>query len=236
MRLTAHQPAYLPGPRLLHKLASCDAFVLLDHLPWSHGSFEARNKIRTAQGEQWLSVPVLHGAQAHADMLVAPGNWTRKHYRAIEMNYARANYWPGIKDDIAHLYARLKEEPRIVEVCEMTLEPLFLELVVGGHHDYYRSSEMETSGSGWEMLLGLCNSLGATEFLFGGCGRGYMTEQATRAFLDAGVKPLYQTWHVREYRQCYEPFMGDMSALDILLNLGPHDGAELVAQSGGWAE
>ena len=235
MRLTAHQPSYLPGPRLLHKLASCDAFVLLDHLPWSHGSFEARNRIRTAQGEQWLSVPVLHGAQSHADMLVAPGSWARKHYRAIEMNYSRANYWPRFRDDIEYLYSRLKEEQRFVEVCEMTLEPLFLELA-GGRHDYHRASELEVVGAGWEMLLNLCKSLGATEFLFGACGRDYMTQQATLAFIDAGVKPLYQTWHWREYRQCYGPFMQDMSALDILLNVGQREGSELVRACGSWSQ
>jgi hypothetical protein len=64
MMLTGHQPNYLPYPGFFEKVARADRFVVVDDVQfvkrgpfgWMH-----RNRIRTdsAQGWDWLSVPVL---------------------------------------------------------------------------------------------------------------------------------------------------------------------------------
>jgi hypothetical protein len=59
MILTAHQPAYLPWLGLFHKIAISDAFCYFDDVQYQVKDWNNRNKIKTAGGEVWLTVPVL---------------------------------------------------------------------------------------------------------------------------------------------------------------------------------
>ena len=58
MIITAHQPAYLPWLGLIHKIAISDVYVFLDNVQFEKNSFTNRNKIKTANGPIWLTVPV----------------------------------------------------------------------------------------------------------------------------------------------------------------------------------
>jgi len=55
-----HQPQYLPYLGFFHKLLHCDVFVALDNVQFLRRGFQNRNKIKTKQGWQWLTVPVVH--------------------------------------------------------------------------------------------------------------------------------------------------------------------------------
>ena len=58
MILTAHQPVYLPWIGLFHKIYLADQFCWFDIAQYQKRDFNNRNKIKTAQGELWLTVPV----------------------------------------------------------------------------------------------------------------------------------------------------------------------------------
>ena len=60
MRLAAHQPQYLPWLGYFHKMDGADLFVLLDTVQYKKNEWQNRNRIRTATGWQWLTVPVHH--------------------------------------------------------------------------------------------------------------------------------------------------------------------------------
>ena len=56
-----HQPDFLPYLGFFHRLLHADLFVLLDHVQFvTNGSrsWTHRDKIKTAQGERWLTVGV----------------------------------------------------------------------------------------------------------------------------------------------------------------------------------
>ena len=70
--LAAHQPNFLPWLGLFHKVGQADVWVLADDVQYSRGSLTNRNRIRTADGWQWLTVPVLDaGPGPAADMRCA---------------------------------------------------------------------------------------------------------------------------------------------------------------------
>src|SRR5215470_5119272 len=94
MVLTIHQPAYLPWLGYFDRIAQSDAFIFLDNVQFERNSFTNRNRIKTANGPIWLTVPVrLNG---HLDQTILATeiderrDWRRKHLRAIEQNYRRA--------------------------------------------------------------------------------------------------------------------------------------------------
>ena len=58
MILTAHQPVYIPWLGLFQKIQSADLFCFFDIVQYQKKDFNNRNKIKTMNGEMWLSVPV----------------------------------------------------------------------------------------------------------------------------------------------------------------------------------
>ena len=91
MMLSAHQPAYLPWLGYLDKIASADVFVFLDDVQFEKNSFINRNRIKTSQGAQWLTVPVRMKGHMYATLLNTSMDdsqpWRRKHLAAVALNY-----------------------------------------------------------------------------------------------------------------------------------------------------
>ena len=58
MIVSIHQPAYNPWLGYLDKLSNSDIFIYLDTVQFEKNSFINRNKIKTPQGELWLTIPV----------------------------------------------------------------------------------------------------------------------------------------------------------------------------------
>lgn len=94
MILSIHQPAYLPWLGYFDRIARSDKFVYLDNVQFERNSFINRNRIKTANGPIWLTIPVRlkeHFNKTIADIEIdARQNWKRKHLRSIEQNYRHA--------------------------------------------------------------------------------------------------------------------------------------------------
>ncbi len=81
--LAAHQPNYMPWLGLFYKLGQADVWVVGDDVQYTRHGLINRNRIRTATGWQWLTVPVLtrgRGLQSICDVLMdTTQTWQRKH-------------------------------------------------------------------------------------------------------------------------------------------------------------
>ena len=54
-----HQPQYLPWLGIIDRIIKSDIFVMLDNVPYSKNYFYNRNRIKTANGWNWITAPVL---------------------------------------------------------------------------------------------------------------------------------------------------------------------------------
>ena len=50
------QPGYMPNLNFFKKIQSCDVFVYLDNVQFSKDSFDNRNRIKTQNGVEWITV------------------------------------------------------------------------------------------------------------------------------------------------------------------------------------
>ncbi len=223
MRVTIHQPEHWPWLGFFDKAQRADVLVILDNVPFRKNYFQNRNRIRSAAGAQWLTVPVLisgHTGQLINEVVInnaGEPHWRKKHFVALRQNYGRAEFWRSHEDFIAQLYERewaLLSELN-VHIVSYLLKCLSIETAV------VRSSELAVSGTKSELLLDVCKKLDATEYLSGISGQEYLN---LKAFENAGVGIQFQEFHHPIYKQCYSPFVPCLSVLDLLLNHGPASG------------
>lgn len=215
--VTIHQPECFPWLGFLDKAAQADVFVLLDDAQYSKNYFNNRNKVRTAQGWTWLTIPVEtagKAAQTFAEAGMAGDGWRRKHLATWTQSYGASKFGPAHLPFLEDLYAR--PLTRLGEFNTAAIRYLFEQF--GVKAEVRLSSELGCEGAATDKLLALCRRLGATEYLSGISGKDYLDESK---FAAAGIKVRYQDFHHPVYAQRFEPFLPAMSSFDLLFNHGP---------------
>ncbi len=213
-----HQPQYWPWLPYLLKIAESDVFVILDSVAFQKNGLQNRNRIKTSQGAQWLTVPVRQKlGQSLQEVEIDPtSSWRRKHWDALLQNYGKASAFSDYSKELEQLYAA--PWTRLAELNIRTLELLLRWLKIDTR--LMRSSEMTASGKGSDLILALCREAGASTYISGVGGKDYLDEAS---FAKAGIQLVYRPPLLpRPYPQQHPKagFIADLSALDILLNCG----------------
>jgi hypothetical protein len=217
--VSINQPGYLPWLGYFHRIAVSDLHIVLDHVQFEKNSFTNRNKIRTKDGWQWLTVPLrTKGHFGSLDInrveVELTSNWAKKHWGAISQNYGKAPFFTSHAPYFEQLFQR--QWTRLNDLLWDTTGYILREF--GIRTPLRRSSEMNPQGHKDELVLDLCRKAGATHYLSGALGREYLREPP---FAEAGIRVSYQAYRHPQYPQLpggFEPFMG---AIDLLLNHGP---------------
>ena len=226
MLVTIHQPNYLPWSGFFHKWLISDAFIILDTVQYHKNEWQNRNRIKTANGAHWLTVPVSYRfPQTIREVGIATPNWARKQVSAIEQAYARAPYldayWPPLKEVLLRPWDGIS--PLNTEIIRTLGE--MLECTAPLH----LASEMETASvDPTERLIALCQELKGDAYLSGREGRGYL--EADR-FSQTGIDLWFQEVEAPHYPQLHGEFISHLSVIDMLFNLGPAT-SEIILQMG----
>lgn len=227
MIVAIHQPNFLPWPGFFHKWQTCDAFVVLDTVQFHKNEWQNRNRIKTAQGARWLTVPVVHRfPQRISEVEIAGGPWVRKISDSVEQAYARAPYldafWPDIRAILQQGHAMLS--PMNVALIRE------LGRMAGCTAPMYLASEMRTrSEDPTRRLVELCRELGADAYLSGREGRHYLDRAP---FAEAGLDLWFQEVEAPVYPQLHGTFVSHLSILDMLFNVGK-EAADMIRAMGG---
>lgn len=219
MIVSINQPAYLPWLGYFHRIAVSDVHVVLDHVQFEKNSFTNRNKVRTADGWCWLTVPV-RTAGKFGDLPINrieidnEKPWGRKHWSTLRLNYARAPYFQDHARFFDDIYQRswTKLSDLVIEVTRYLLDTFGIQTKL------IFSSQLAIAGKKEELLLNLCRELGATEYLSGPLGRNYLRQEV---FHSHAISVRYDDYQHPTYPQAYSGFEPFMAAIDLLFNVGP---------------
>lgn len=212
-----HQPCYIPWLGYFHKIAGCDLFVFLDSVQYAKNSLTNRNRVKTASGWCWLTVPVQRKSLTDTKICeVEVSNatdWGERHWRTLKQNYAKAEHFDEYRsffqEALSTRWVHLAELNKymIRGVCSLLgLEARFVD-----------SSSLDAQGEKTELLVNICREVGADTYLSGRGAKGYMVEER---FREAGIALKYQDFVHPEYRQLYGPFIPSLSIVDMLFNEG----------------
>ena len=213
-----HQPQYLPYLGFFHKIVHSDIFVLLDDVQFNKGGFQNRNKLKTSQGWQWITVPVLHDSkQLIRDVRINNEvSWQRKHWAALKTNYAPAPFFDQLSSDLHEI---LHREWNSLSDLNNTLTEWAMS-ALGIDTPTILSSTLKHSSEGTQRLIEICRELGASRYLSGPGGKNYMDLEA---FSEASISVTWQDFHSPTYEQVFSEagFQPDMAIVDALFCCGP---------------
>lgn len=203
-----------------------DRFLLVDHAQFEKKSFQNRNRIRSPSGALLLTVPVVTSrrfTQRIVDVEIADdgGRWRRKHWFSIRDCYRRARYFRKYADFFEDLYATAWN--RLVDlnlaVISYLVECLDLPAPL-------RTTALPPLGAGNQLLIDLCDTFRASEYVSGPGGRAYVDGDLLSAH---GIRNSYSTFRPPRYQQLHEPFLPNLSAVDLLFTQGPEAPRYLAA-------
>jgi hypothetical protein len=220
MKVSIHQPAYLPWLGYFHKIEASDIFVILDKTQFEKNSFNNRNKIKTLNGPIWLTVPVQTTGKFKENMLtdvkIADNSiWSKKHWKSIELNYKKAPYFDEYHLEFKNLYER--DWIYLTELCHEMLK-IFVR-ILGIKTEIILSSDMKNAESTkTQLLINICKELDATIYISGILGKNYINEDG---FNKENIKLIFQEYRHPIYNQLHEDFLPYMSIIDLLFNEGP---------------
>ncbi len=219
-RVAVIQSNYVPWKGYFDIVNLVDEFVVYDSVQYTRRDWRNRNRIKTPQGLRWLTIPVeVKGNyfQRINETRVSDPRWARRHWRSLSRNYAHALFFDEYRLWLEELYLGSDDvllsainERFIRGICELLGITTRISL----------SPAEEPGGEKSERLVQLCERAGATEYVSGPAGRGYLEEQR---FARAGIAVTYMDYSdYPEYPQLFPPFEQEVSILDLILNTGPH--------------
>lgn len=223
MRVAIHQPHFLPWLGYMHRMAQADLFVLLDHVQFERRNYQNRTMIRMNGEARWLTVPVVQVSQKERIVDKAVDNrldgakwWAGGHFLTLRHAYGRAGFFGEYAAALRTIFDTRWE--RLVDLNAAALE--LLRDALGIRTPIVKSSELAVEGAKADLILNVCQTVGADALLAGlGGSRGYLDVDT---FARAGVRIDFHEFKHPVYPQCGPaPFIAGLSAIDLLFNCGP---------------
>lgn len=212
------QSNYIPWKGYFDLIAAVDEFILYDDMQYTRRDWRNRNQIKTSQGLQWLTVPVMVKGKYHQKIKetdIDGFDWTKKHWQALALNYRRAPYFTEIASWLEPLYhvnsyTNLSQLNRhfIEAVCAY----LKIKTIISNSWDYLLIDGKT------ERLVDLCLQVNGSEYISGPAAKDYIVE---KQFTEHNIK---LTWFdytgYPEYPQLWGEFSHGVTILDLLFNTG----------------
>jgi len=225
MKVSIQQPEFFPWTGFFNKIHQADLTVVLDSVQFKKRYFENRCRIVVDDQFQWLTVPVITKGRYHQTIFEVNINndedWGAKTYKKLIHTYGNAPYWDDHEPFLETVF-KTRTWDRLVALNMEIIQYLCTCLNLSFNHVY--ASQIGSVETGSELILDLCQKVGATTYLSGAAGKDYLDEQA---FKNAGINLVYQDFEQQAYTPFKGSYIGAASVFDALMSLGP-DAAQLV--------
>lgn len=221
MKVVILQPSYIPWRGYFDQIRRADLFIFYDDVQYDKHGWRNRNQIKTAQGKQWLTIPVhsagvTQGRPIREIEIDWSRPWAGSHWKALTFAYARAPYFRRYAEVLEPFYQR--HDRFLADFTIPLTIALSRELGIA-HTRFLRSSELEgITGEKTDRLIQILQRVGATSYLSGPSARDYLEPEK---FAAAGIPFEYMEYRYPEYPQLYPPYDPHVSILDLLFMTGP---------------
>jgi hypothetical protein len=222
-----HQPDFLPYLGFFHRLLAADVFVVLDTAQFVDGTSQCwmhRDKIKTPQGEKWLSLSIKKPPRDTAirDVMLSDAvDWRTGNLNLLQANYRKAPHFGEVYSRLEQLYACKCESMmdfnlKSIEML-MTLFDIKIPMVF--------ASDLDVRGRKNDLLVDILKKTAATHYLSGVGARAYFD---SAPFMEANVEVVWQDFTHPIYPQLHGDFVPCLSSIDLLFNCGIEKSREIL--------
>ena len=218
MIISVNQPYFAPYPGFFFKAHLSDYFVILDDVQFPRRTtWITRNRFKNDQGTLWMTIPVWKkglGLQQIREVRIChTGNWKKKHLHSFQSAYAHA---PFLKDHVNLLEQIFSQQYDLLidlnmEIINYIMDFLRIETRI------VLMSELDVWGKGTPLIIDICKSLGANQFLVQSSAITYYNPVQ---FKSAGLELVSFKKPEYIYPQMRGDFIANLSILDMMLTCG----------------
>jgi len=226
MRVGIIQPNYLPWRGYFDFINQVDLFILLDDVQYTERDWRNRNLIRSSQGLQWISVPVIHTSRSqliNETRIDYSQKWADKQLQTLKHSYGKTLYFDKYIDKLRAILNT--EYPSISTLDTELIAWVCSELDITT--PLVHSSELHVSGSKTDRLINILKQVGGTAYLSGPAAKDYLDVDM---FRKEKIALEYKTYSYKEYPQLHSGFVGNVSIIDLLFNCGINSGEYLKCE------
>lgn len=212
------QSNYIPWKGYFDIINDVDLFIFYDDVQYTKNDWRNRNKLKTTNGSEWISIPV----SASSDTLIYEVGfqnlqWTTKHFKTLTALYSKAPYFKRYKDFLEYVYMERKWSG-LSEVNQFLIKTISCDFL-GIKAQFADSRSYEIEGKKMERLMSLLKYSGASTYISGPAAKDYIDKER---FKDEDIDLIYKDYtKYIEYEQFHPPFDHNVSILDLLFHTGP---------------
>jgi hypothetical protein len=220
-KLFVIQSNYIPWKGYFDAINAVDELILYDDMQYTKNDWRNRNKIKTPQGLQWLTIPIdvkgkLHQKINEAKVSERYPGWRKEHWKTLQINYSKAPHFKTYKDVFENLYLN-NDEPYLSKINYSFIK--LVNNILGIKTPTRWSSEFMLKEDRNERLVHICKETNTTDYYTGPAAKEYINESL---FTNAGINIHYLDYSgYPVYKQLYGEFTHEVSIIDLIFNLGP---------------
>tara|TARA_A100001035_G_scaffold87112_1_gene67786 strand:+ start:9820 stop:10500 length:681 start_codon:yes stop_codon:yes gene_type:complete len=217
MKISIHQPAYIPWLGYFHKIINSDLFIYLDNDQFTKGSFQNRNYIRNKNEKILLTVPVL--SKKKNDFINIKNleinnkiNWQKKHFSSIKLSYSKTKNFEDLIKKLEIFY--INKYSHLNTYCWDMLIFFLKELEIKTKIVRYSEiKQFNTYKS--ELILDICKYFGAKTYISGIKGFDYLNLEK---FSQNNIIVERQNFYHPTYNQVHKGFKNNLGVIDFMFN------------------
>jgi len=212
-------------------LSQVDKFVFLDDVQLARRSWQVRNRIKTANGELYLTVPVLKTKSRDEQVICGSHmcpekQWRQKHINSIRFSYKKSGFF--------HEIISMVEE--LINADTSDLSTFNINIIkrisrgIGINTNFLKASELKgVSGAKDYRLASICKKIECDEYVSPPGAADYIEKESPGGvFRIEGIKLYYHRYRHPVYPQLYGDFLEYMSIIDLLLNCGLGESLQII--------
>jgi hypothetical protein len=219
MKVVILQSNYLPWRGYFDLIHDADLFVFHDDLQYTKNDWRNRNRIKTARGPVWLTIPVGTSEDRRIDEVPLPADreWAVRHWRLLEENYRHAPHFDRYAPFFRDLYAH--PGPGGLSAFNQRLIQHIAWDFLGLTTRFDNSARYGLTSQKQQRVLDLLRAVGASTYVSGPAAKDYLEPGA---FAAAGIELAWKDYAgYPAYPQFHPPFEGALSIVDLLFHTGP---------------
>ncbi len=193
MKITIHQPNYLPRLKVLQKIVSADIWVVLDSVQFAMGDWQNRTKIvplKEANTAFWMSLPVTlsnrHQTKIRDVFINNFDHVIEKHEKSIYHAFHSSKYW----NELSNYWDDVKSNVISPSLLDISLSTTITAITHFARlPDIKFASDLPVHGKKSILMANICDFFEANYYL---ADTGSMSYLRTSDFNNTRV--LWQRW------------------------------------------